>query len=291
MGLPVKETIALIIPALNEAESLRLLLPELAPFGLKHIIVVDNGSTDETARVAHSLGAHVVSEQRKGYGHACWRGVQSAAELGAEILVFMDGDGSDDPADLPAMLASLDEQGADLVMGSRVTSRAEIGAVPLQARLGNWLVSHLLNLMYKTHLHDIGSFRVIRYTSLKNLQMREMTFGWPVEMLVKSARARYRIVEVALHYRKRKAGHSKVAGTLVGSVRAAWSMLHTTFRYAGPRFPIQAGDQRCSNDFPQFGPVLPGQMGQENGKPVASLLGSKATSAERDDRQKRLLVR
>jgi len=240
MSLPFRESIALIIPALNEAESLRLLLPELAPFELKHIIVVDNRSTDETAAVARTLGAHVVLEQQKGYGQACWRGVQEAIELGAEILVFMDGDGSDNPADLPAMLTPLVEQRAELVMGSRVTYRAEAGAVPVQARLGNWLVSRILNVMYRTQLHDIGSFRVIRCSSLQNLQMREMTFGWPVEMLVKSARSRYRIVEVALHYRKRKAGHSKVAGTLMGSVRAAWSMLHTTVYYAGRRLPAQA---------------------------------------------------
>jgi glycosyltransferase involved in cell wall biosynthesis len=168
------------------------------------------------------------------------KAAKAAAELGAEILVFMDGDGSDDPADLPAMLAPLIEQGADLVMGSRVTRRAEAGAVPLQARLGNWLVSRLLNLMYHTSPHDVGSFRVVRRASLQALRMREMTFGWPVEMLVKSACARYRIAEVPLHYRKRKAGHSKVAGTLVGSVRAAWSMLHTTFRYAGPKQPAPA---------------------------------------------------
>src|SRR5579883_2442362 len=232
MGLPSGESIALIIPALNEAASLRLLLPELVPFGLTHIIVVDNRSTDETARVARDLGAYVVSEPSRGYGQACWRGVQAATELGADILVFMDGDGSDDPADLPAMLAPVCDGCADLVMGSRVTRRAEAGSIPIQARLGNWLVSRLLNLLYRTTLYDIGSFRVIRRTALQKLQMREMTFGWPVEMLVKAARARYRIVEVPLHYRRRKAGRSKVAGTLVGSVRAAWSMLHTTFRYA-----------------------------------------------------------
>jgi Glycosyl transferase family 2 len=249
MSLPFGESIALIIPALNEAESLRVLLPELAPFGLKQIIVVDNGSTDETVEVARSLGAYVVSEPQKGYGQACWRGVQAAADLGAEVLVFMDGDGSDDPADLPAMLAPLAEERADLVLGSRVTSRAEAGAVLPQARLGNWLVSHIINLMYGTSLHDIGSFRVIRRTALQALQMREMTFGWPVEMLVKSARARYQIVEIPLHYRRRKAGHSKVAGTLVGSVRAAWSMLHTTFRYAGRRVPIQGHSQQSGSQY------------------------------------------
>lgn len=261
MGLPFKETIALIIPALNEAEALRLLLPEIAPCGLSHVIVVDNGSTDRTSEVARELGARVVFEDRKGYGQACWRGVQEAVELGAEILVFMDGDGSDDPADLPTMLAPVAEHRVDLVLGARTTSRAETGAVPVQARLGNWLVSHLLNLMYGTRFHDCGSFRVIRRTALQALDMREMTFGWPVEMLVKCARARYRIAEVALHYRKRKAGHSKVAGTLVGSVRAAWSMLHTTFRYAGRKrplhdvsplvsAPIDAGNGARSTDTP-----------------------------------------
>lgn len=238
MNLPCEETIALIIPALNEADSLRLLLPELAPFGLEHIIVVDNGSTDDTAEVAHSLGALVVSESQKGYGRACWRGVQAAATLGAEIVVFMDGDGSDDPADLPAMLAPLNTRCADFVMGSRVTRRAEAGSVPVQAKLGNWLVSRILNWRYGTSLHDIGSFRAIRLSALQALRMREMTFGWPVEMLVKAARVSYRIMEVPLHYRKRKAGHSKVAGTVSGSIRAAWAMLRTTLRYSGRRQPV-----------------------------------------------------
>lgn len=244
MHLPLDETIALIIPALNEAESLRLLLPELAPSGLKYVIVVDNRSTDETAEVARELGAFVVTEPRRGYGQACWRGAQAALELGAEVLIFMDGDGSDDPADLPAMLAPLAEGRADLVIGSRVTRRAEPGAVPMQARLGNWLVSHILNLMYGVQIHDIGSFRALRGDALLALRMREMTFGWPVEMLVKSARAGYRVVEVPLHYRQRKAGHSKVAGTLVGSARAAWAMLSTTFRYAGRKSTSQVSYQQ-----------------------------------------------
>lgn len=291
MRLPLKETTALIIPALNEAEALRLLLPELAPFELTHILVVDNGSTDETAEIARNLGAHVVFESQKGYGHACWRGVQEATRLGAEILVFMDGDGSDDPADLPAMLAPLYEQRADLVMGSRITSRAEVGAVLVQARLGNWLVTRILNLMYETHLHDIGSFRVIRRKHLENLRMREMTFGWPVEMLVKSARVRYRIAEISLHYRKRKAGKSKVAGTLVGSVRAAWSMLHTTFRYAGKRQALQVRNQQLPNNIDSFEQRLPGQISEEHGEGVVPLFGASDSSLELDKHQKRLLAR
>src|SRR5437899_3139501 len=125
MSISIQDATVLIIPALNEAEALRLFLPELISSGLRQIIVVDNGSTDATAEVARELGAMVIVEPRRGYGRACWRGAQAAAELGAEVLVFMDGDGSDDPADLPTMLAALSEQGADLVMGSRVTRRAE----------------------------------------------------------------------------------------------------------------------------------------------------------------------
>ena len=249
MSLSFNETVTLIIPALNEAESLRVLLSELAQLGMERVIVVDNRSTDETAEVARGLGVCVVSEPRRGYGQACWRGAQAALERGAEALVFMDGDGSDDPADLPAMLAPLAEGRADLVLGSRVTRRAEAGAVPAQARFGNWLVSRILNLMYGTQLHDIGSFRVMRGSALLALQMREMTFGWPVEMLVKSARSGYRVVEVPLHYRRRKAGHSKVAGTLVGSVHAAWAMLSTTFRYAGKKLaaPVDYPQQSHSS--------------------------------------------
>jgi glycosyltransferase involved in cell wall biosynthesis len=228
-------TVAIVIPALNEAEALSHLLAELPAELARWIIVVDNNSTDATASVARAAGALVVSEPLRGYGRACWRGCKTAAELEAGIVVFMDGDGSDDPADLPLMLAPMIEDRADLVVGSRVSKCAEPGAVLPHARLGNYLVSHLLNLIYGVHLHDVGSFRVVRRAALEALQMREMTFGWPVEMLVKAARARYRIVEVALHYRRRSHGRSKVAGTLGGSAKAAYCMLWTTVRYAGSR--------------------------------------------------------
>jgi glycosyltransferase involved in cell wall biosynthesis len=226
---------ALVIPALNEEEALAKLLAELSTelskYSFAHIIVVDNGSTDRTAEVARNAGALVVNEPVRGYGRACASGFQKAYELGVETVVFMDGDGSDDPADLPLMLAPVQSGTADLVMGSRVTKRAESGAIPPQARFGNWLVSGLLNLMYSQQLHDIGSFRVVQCQSLQALQMREMTFGWPVEMLVKAAQAGYRIVEVPIHYRRRSHGKSKVAGTITGSIKAAYSMLTVTFRY------------------------------------------------------------
>jgi glycosyltransferase involved in cell wall biosynthesis len=231
-GLSSTPAVALILPALNEADALHSLLPEVRVYRPDWVIVVDNDSNDNTADVARAAGVLVVSEARRGYGYACWRGFQTACELGAQIVVFLDGDGSDDPADLPLLLAPLLQGHADLVIGSRIGSRSESGAVALQARLGNWLVSHTLNLLYGISLHDIGSFRAIRTSALTQLCMQERTSGWPVEMLVKAAHAGYRIVEIDMHYRRRRQGYSKVAGSLAGSLRAAYHMVRTTLRYA-----------------------------------------------------------
>ena len=174
------EQVAVVIPALNEEEAIRHLLPEIPPDTATWIIVADNGSTDNTAVVAHSLGALVSSEPIRGYGRNCLAGFKMARTLGADIVVFLDGDGSDDPADLPMMLAPLSEGRADLVVGSRVSDRSERGAVSPQARLGNWLVSRLIRILYGVRLSDIGSFRVVRCSALDALKMNEMTFGWPV---------------------------------------------------------------------------------------------------------------
>jgi glycosyltransferase involved in cell wall biosynthesis len=233
--LKTDEKIAIVIPALNEEAALQRLLAELPDDFARWIIVVDNGSTDRTPVVASSAGAIVASEPTRGYGRACFKGFNTAVEMGAEIVIFMDGDGSDDPADLSSMLTPLQEGRADFVIGSRVSERSEAGAIPPQARLGNWLVSRMIQLLYRMQIHDVGSFRAIRCSTLQNLHMREMTFGWPVEMLVKAARARYRIIELPIHYRRRSHGRSKVAGTLVGSIKAAYYMLSTTLRYAGAR--------------------------------------------------------
>lgn len=226
------EKVAIVIPALNEEAALRQLLAELPRDFAQWIIVVDNGSTDATAAAARAAGAIVASEPVRGYGRACLQGFKAACGLGAEIVIFLDGDGSDDPADLPMMLAPVREGRADLTIGSRVTERSERGAMPPQSRLGNWLVSRLIRILYGVHLNDIGSFRVLRCSTLESLGMREMTFGWPVEMVVKMARAHYRIVELPIHYRRRSHGRSKVAGTIAGSVKAAYYMLRTTLRYA-----------------------------------------------------------
>lgn len=229
------EKVAIVIPALNEEAALRQLLAELPQNAAHWIIVSDNGSTDATAEVASKAGAIVASEPARGYGRACLKGYKTAQSLGADIVVFMDGDGSDDPLDLLMLLTPLREQRADFVIGSRISPRAERGAIPPQARLGNWLVCRLVRLLYDVPLHDIGSFRAIRCSMLDALEMREMTFGWPVEMVVKAAKARYRIIEMPQHYRRRSHGRSKVAGTVSGSVRAAYRMLSVTLRHARAR--------------------------------------------------------
>jgi len=229
------EKVAIIIPALNEEKALLHLLTEFPQDIAQWVIVVDNGSTDATADVAQQAGAIVASEPIPGYGRACLKGFKTAHSIGAEIAVFMDGDGSDDPADLPIILRPISDGRADFVIGLRVSQRAERGAVPPQARLGNWLVSRMIRLFYGVHLHDIGSFRAVRCSLLDALEMREMTYGWPVEMLVKAARAQYRIVELPIHYRHRSHGRSKVSGTITGSVKTAYYMFSTTLRYAGAR--------------------------------------------------------
>ncbi|HEX4204886.1 MAG TPA: glycosyltransferase family 2 protein [Ktedonobacteraceae bacterium] len=233
--MQAKERIALIIPALNEEEAIKNVLQEIPADIADWVIVVDNGSTDRTAAIARAAGSTLASEPTRGYGRACFKGFTTALELGADVVVFMDGDGSDDPADLTMMLEPVLVGTADLVMGSRVNAQAEKGAIPAQARLGNWLVSRTISLLYGAPVHDIGSFRVLRSIALKRLDMREMTFGWPVEMLVKAARSHYRIVERPLHYRRRSHGQSKVSGTISGSVKAAYSMLSTTLRYVGAK--------------------------------------------------------
>ena len=230
----VGEKVAIIIPALNEEAALAPLLAEIPEAFATWVIVIDNGSTDATAQVAQQAGAIVVSEPIRGYGRACLTGLQTAANLGAEIVVYMDGDGSDDPADLSMMLAPLIQNKADFVIGRRTSARAEPNTIATQARLGNWLVSGIIRLLYHVQVHDIGSFRAIRVADLLALEMREMTFGWPVEMVVKAARARYRVLELPIHYRRRSHGRSKVAGTLAGSIKAAYFMLSVTFRYALP---------------------------------------------------------
>lgn len=218
-----------IIPALNEGDNIHQLVQGVRIATNVEVIVVDNGSTDSTAQEAEAAGAIVVCEPRHGYGFACAAGVASAKD--SDILVFMDGDHSFVPSDIPALIKPIIEDRADMVMGSRVLGSIEPGSMFPQQRFGNWLVARLTNLIYGLSITDLGPFRAIRRSLLVELDMQEMTYGWPVEMIVKSARQSLRILEVPVSYFNRRFGQSKVSGTLRGTILAGWHILSVTFRY------------------------------------------------------------
>ena len=223
--------ISAIIPALNEQESIVHVLAGLPREMVDEVIVVDNGSTDRTAEVARGAGASVVREDRKGYGYACAAGV-AAAGAGFDVLVFMDGDGSDDASEMGTLIEPIERDSADLVLGSRVLGPAARGALLPHQRLGNELTTALVRLLYGQRLTDLPPFKAIRRPVLAGLGMREMTYGWTVEMIVKCARRKHRIVEVPVAARARIGGRSKVSGTIKGTILAAYYLLGTTIKYA-----------------------------------------------------------
>jgi glycosyltransferase involved in cell wall biosynthesis len=223
--------IAAIIPALNEAPSIARVVAGLlarTDVALQRVIVVDNGSTDDTGALARTAGADVVREEMRGYGRACLAGVLAARD--AEIVVLLDGDAADDPADLPRVLAPLLRDEADLVVGSRTLGTREAGSMTPQQILGNALAARLMRRLYGLRVTDLGPVRAIRRADLLALEMAELTYGWSVEMMVKAARAGYRYHEVPVRYHRR-IGVSKVGGTLSGSLRAGWCIIGTTVRY------------------------------------------------------------
>ena len=221
---------SVIIPALNEAGNIRQLVHEVRAAAPVEILVVDNGSSDSTAEEAKAAGVQVISEPRRGYGFACAAGV--AAVKDSDVLVFMDGDYSFSPSDLPSLISPILENQVDMVLGSRERGHIARGSMPPHQRFGNWLVSRLMNLLYGLSITDLGPYRAIRRSLLMQLDMEEMTYGWPTEMIVKSARRGARIMEVPVNYRNRRFGQSKVSGTVRGTILAAWFILGVTFRYA-----------------------------------------------------------
>jgi glycosyltransferase involved in cell wall biosynthesis len=218
---------ALIIPALNEAAVIGDVVAAVPPALVAEVLVVDNGSTDGTADAAARAGARVVREPRRGYGAACAAGVRALA-AGMEVAAFLDGDGSQDPRELPRVLGPLGHTTADLVLGARPIGRHH----PLHASLGSSLVACLVSLRYGVRLTDVGPFRAIRVPLLHRLDMRDLAFGWPVEMVVKAAALGARIVEVEVSQGPRRGGRSTVSGTLTGSVRAGYGFLAAALRAA-----------------------------------------------------------
>ncbi len=220
--------ISVIIPAFNEEQSIGLVLDALPQDQIHEIIVVDNNSTDNTARSAIEKGARVVVEKRRGYGSACLKGI---SELDSpHIVVFVDGDFSDYPEEIVKLVAPIEAGEMDFVLGSRMMIPESRSALLPQSRYGNQLAVFLMRLFFHHSYTDLGPFRAIRYDSLKSMGMQDTNFGWTVEMQIKAVKKRLRILEVPVKYRER-IGVSKITGTFSGTIKAGTKIIYTIFKY------------------------------------------------------------
>ena len=227
----LKPYISVVIAALNEEDAIAKVISEVPRDVADEIIVVDNGSIDGTAEVAAAADAHVVHEPRRGYGRAFMSGVESISPA-SEIIVFLDGDGSDCPEMMNRLVQPIINGEYDFVIGSRTTGRRESGSMNFHQVLAGYMVGFFLRILYGIHSTDMGPFRAIRREALESLGMREETYGWPLEMQMRAARARVRTLEVPVDYRQRAGGRSKIAGTVRGSILAAGRILATFARIA-----------------------------------------------------------
>jgi len=225
--LAVSQVVA-IVPALNEEGAIADVVRGLLRNGASRVIVGDNRSADNTARRARDAGATVVHEPRRGYGLACLAGM--AALDDARIVVFADGDGCDDPRDLPALVEPILNDRADLCLGSRMSGSADKGAVPLRSRFGNWLAAWLLRALFGQTVTDLGPLRAIRRDALDSLAMSHPHLGWTAEMQAKAALLNLRVVEIPVRYRRRATGQSKITGRLFASIKAGVVILSTIVR-------------------------------------------------------------
>jgi glycosyltransferase involved in cell wall biosynthesis len=220
--------VSVIIPTRNEAQAIGRVLADLPSDLVNEVIVVDNHSSDETRAIASCMGARVISEARRGYGQACLTGLAAASV--PDVVVFLDGDYSDRPAELPLLLAPIAEGRADITIGSRLAGPRTPGALPWHALFGNWLAASLIRSLYGVKISDLGPFRAARADTLREVELEETTYGSAVELVLKGAIHGFRIVEVPVSYHPR-IGKSKISGTFRGTVGAAWFILSLIVRY------------------------------------------------------------
>lgn len=220
--------VSVIIPTRNEAQAIGRVLADIPPDLVNEVIVVDSQSSDGTPDIAVRMGALVVSEARPGYGQACLTGL--ACAKAPDVVVFLDGDYSDRPAELPLLLAPLAEGRADIAIGSRIAGPRTPGALPWHALFGNWLAASLIRKLYGLKISDLGPFRAVRADVLRVVELQETTYGWAVELILKGVICGFRIVEVPVSYHPR-IGKSKISGTFKGTFGAAWFILSRIASY------------------------------------------------------------
>ena len=233
--------VSVIIPTRNEALSIGHVLGDLPANLVTEILVVDNNSTDGTPEIAARMGARLIREPRRGYGRACRTGLDHLSET--DVVVFLDGDYSDRPAELPSLLAPIVDGSADITIGSRLLGLRSPGALPWHSVFGNRLAAALITQLFGKRITDLGPFRAVRADILQTIALEEMTYGWAVEMIVKGLLHGFRVIEVPVSYHPR-IGKSKITGTLRGTLGAAWCILSRVvwyrFRYLRTRTPRQA---------------------------------------------------
>ena len=224
--------IDVVIPAMNEEASIGLVVGDVPKDWVRQIVVADNGSTDRTAEVALRAGAVVVREERNGYGQACLTAIDHIKVNfnPPDILVFLDGDYSDHPEELPDLIRPILDDEADLVIGSRAKGTRERGSMTAPQIFGNWLATTLLRWFYGVRFSDLGPFRAVRFDRYLQLDMVDVNYGWTVEMQLKAAKKGFKCTEVPVRYRRR-IGKSKVSGTIKGTVMAGYKILWTIFKY------------------------------------------------------------
>lgn len=224
--------IDVIIPAFNEEAAIGKVLRAIPKSLVREVIVCNNNSSDRTAEVAAANGATVLLAQEKGYGNACLKGIEYLKQKPEQpdVVVFMDGDYSDVPEEMEDLVAPIFSDNMDMVIGSRALGNLEKGAMTFPQRFGNWLATTLIRQIYNYHFTDLGPFRAIRFSSLVAMDMQDKTFGWTVEMQVKAAKMKMKTTEIAVDYRRRAGGQSKVSGTIRGTFLAGYKILWTIFK-------------------------------------------------------------